>query len=375
MGEIRNVSFHSSFNSRLEAGFQDSPIPSSGGVVRREPCKRFGFFRPLLILAGQRVSWSPYLILVELWRLFTNIRTQREIFGLLKLRAFAEVAHDNPGLAFKYVIPNYLARSFTIAQRATCFLHHYRRIHAALSESLLLEILRGEVAVHEIAKGGHRFAVTIGLPKPPFDKEGELSFNLRINGKKVFELSFAIVPGWVVRSGAAEVLLVTRLQGSLECRPQLRLLRKHLHEYSPKKLLLCALHGFASAFGVDEFVAVCATNQKSYEKHLAAGLERCYDGFFANIGMTKTAAGFYHCSTLIEGKPLASLKGRNRSQARKRQAMRHLLQSDCAAFVLGAIDRASNAPSGAMNSAAVWRTAESRPRATSCPTRDNKLTL
>jgi hypothetical protein len=39
----------------------------------------------------------------------------------------------------------------------------------------------------------------MGLPKRMSDMEGELSLDLRVDGKKVFDLSFTIVPGWVVK--------------------------------------------------------------------------------------------------------------------------------------------------------------------------------
>ena len=76
-------------------------------------------------------------------------------------------------------------------------------------------------------------------------------------------------PGWVVKSEAAEVLLITRLQGTRGCRPEIRLVRKAFHEFSPRKLLLAALQGIADAFGIGELEAVCATNQKFYRKEYA----------------------------------------------------------------------------------------------------------
>src|ERR1035441_10718261 len=99
--------------------------------------KSFGFLRPLMILSRQRINWSPFMILGESWRLLTNIGVEREIRALLKLRPFDEIIQDNPRLALKFVIPNYLARCFTIDERASCFLHHYRRIHAELSDCVL----------------------------------------------------------------------------------------------------------------------------------------------------------------------------------------------------------------------------------------------
>jgi hypothetical protein len=212
--------------------------------------------------------------------------------------------------------------------------------------------------------------LTIGLPEPIDLLEGELSLDLRVDGKKVFNLSFTIVPGSVVKSEAAEILLITRLQGTCGSRPQIRLARKAFHEFFPSKLLLAALQGIADAFGIGELEAVCATNQRAYTKESAAILKSAYDVFFANLGMVKTVAGFYSSPIPIEGRPLASFKGRNRSRARKRRAIRQQIQSACAAFLLAAADRAANPSSGAVNSTPVPGALESRASPVSCPIPD-----
>ena len=158
-------------------------------------------------------------------------------------------------------------------------------MHSALPESTLRQILQGYVTLHEIDKGGNRFALTMGLPEQIGDSEGELSLDLRVDGKKVFNLSFTIIPGWVVKSEATEILLITRLQGMMGSGSQIRLARKASHEFSPGKLLLAALQGIADAFGISELEAVCATNQRSYREKSAAIFKNRYDDFFAKLGM------------------------------------------------------------------------------------------
>ena len=191
-----------------------------------------------------------------------------------------------------------------------------------------------------------------------------------MDGKNVFNLSFTIVPGWVVKSEAAEILLITRLQGTKGSRPQIKLARKAFHEFFPRKLLLAALQGIADAFGIGELEAVCATNQRAYTKKCAATFKSGYDDFFAEMGMVKTAAGFYSTPIPIEGRPLASFKRRNRSRARKRRAIRQQIQSACAAFLLEAVDRAAHSSFGAVNSTPVPGAVESRLSPISCPTPD-----
>lgn len=298
-----------------------------------------GFLKWMFLLLRKKHSWSPVLIVGELWRFLINIRKYREIHRLFKLKPFAEIARDNPGFAFKYLVPGYLARRFTATEGISCFLHHYRRIHAALPESAVRQILQGEIRLYEVDEGSKRFAFTVGLPERIIDKEGELTLNLRVDGKKIFTLCFTIVPGWVLKSVTPEALLISRLQGNLGSTSEIRLARKVLNDYSPRNLLLAALQGIADALGVGEIQAVNATNQKSYIKERSAIFTNGYDGFFAKAGMVKNAVGFYSSPIPIEGKPLELFKGRGRSRARKRRENRQQIRSASADCFLDMIGR------------------------------------
>jgi uncharacterized protein VirK/YbjX len=361
MDEIHSPSCRLLTKAPPESAVQRSRVnPSNGQIPSREFDKLLGRIGWVIPLIRQKVSWSPRVIACEFWRLLTNISTQREILSLLSLTPFDEIARKTPALAFKYVVPDYLARGFTVKERASCFLHHYKRMHAVLSENALRQILQGNVSLHEISNGVNDFTLTMGLSEPVGRLEGELSVDLRVDGKRIFNLSFTIVPGWVVKSEAEEILLITRLQGTLGCHSQIRLARKAFHEFSPKKLLLAVLQGIAEVFGIRELVAVCGTNQRGYEKEYAATLKRSYDDFFAHLGMVKTASGFYSSRIPIEGKPLASIKGRNRSRARKSRAMRRQIHLACTAFLLGTADRTASTSSGAMNQTSIQADVESR---------------
>jgi len=322
-------------------GVQGSSITNYGAaVLAPKPDKSPGFFKWLFLIVQQKGSWSPIRVAGEFMRYLTSIGSYREIHKLLKLRPFNEIAQNNPGFAFKYVVPGYLARSFTVSERASCFLHHYRRIHATLPESALHQLLQGNITLYEIFKGGNCFAITMGLSEPKGHLEGELSLDLRVDGENVFNLSFTIVPGWVVRSNVAEVLLISRLQGTLGSRLQIGLIRKAFHEFFPGKLLFAALQGIAGAFGIRELIAVSATNQTSYGEKYAAISKNSYDRFFAALRMVTTSDGFYCISFPISSKPLASLMARNRARARKRRAIRQEIQLACSAYLFTTVDRA-----------------------------------
>jgi uncharacterized protein VirK/YbjX len=157
-----------------------------------------------------------------------------------------------------------------------------------------------------------------------------------VDGIKIFELSFIIAPGWVVKSNSEEILLITCLQGTPGSNPQIKLVLKTLHEYSPRRLLLAAMEGIAYALGIREIAAVCATKQRSYSEELSALFKNSYDDFFLKVGMAKTAKGFYFSLTPIEGKPLELFKERQRKPALARRATRNQVRSACASFLLRA---------------------------------------
>jgi uncharacterized protein VirK/YbjX len=257
--------------------------------------------------------------------------TRCEVHRLLELPPFTEHAQSNPRFALKYLTRDFLLRGLTVGERAACFVHHYRRLRAELPEHLLLQTLRGDVVLHEIAEGPDRFTLTMGLPKS-LDKEGEMSINLLVDGKIVFLLSFALVPGWVVKSEAEEVLLISHLQGTKGAYRQIHLATKSLHEVAPGAILLAAVQGVATAWGIGQIAAVCAVRQTCYTEDLAATFKSNYDDFFAELGMVRNSAGFYLRAVPMESKPLARIKQGHKLRTKEKRAFKQRIQLACAVF-------------------------------------------
>ena len=271
----------------------------------------------------------PSVVLGEVWRILSNIQMHREIHKVLKLKPFAEIAQDTPGFAFRYVTPDYLARGLTLAERVSCFVHHYRRLHSTFSERALREILIKELTLHKMSKRDNSFAIMIGTPDALSRLEGELSLNLQVNGKTIFSLSFSVVPGWAVRSDVAEILLVTRLQGAPGCTEEIKLACRAAYYYSPRNVLLAALEGVAEVFAIDHLEAICAEMQRSYTEDRSEIFKTNYDDFFETAGMSKTPAGFYSSPIPVQGRPLESFTGSARWRAKKRRLMMKEIQSAC----------------------------------------------
>jgi uncharacterized protein VirK/YbjX len=267
-----------------------------------------------------------------MWRGFTHIRTHREVLRfLLRFPPFTEFVFSNPSFAFKYLTQNYLVRGFTIAERAACFLYHYNRLHSALPDNLLRRTLQEEVTIHEIPEGANRFVLTMDASRPSF-KEGELSLHLRVDGEIVFVLSFTIVPGWVVKSQAAEILLISRLQGVKGAYSPIIDATRTLHDVAPGALLFAALQGFADALGIGEIAAVSGVRQSYFSEDDAAVFKEAYDDFFAELGIPKSAAGFYCIPLPLQEKSLTFVKHGHKIRTREKRAFKQQIQLGCAGF-------------------------------------------
>jgi hypothetical protein len=287
---------------------------------------------PISNLARRKKIWTPALLGGVLWRGFTHVNTHREVLRMiLKCPPLTEFVFSHPSFAVKYLMRDYLARGFTVAEHASCFLYHYRRVYAALPDHLFRQALLEDFTIHEIFEDVHRFTLTMGLSRP-YDEEGELSLNLCVDSEIVFILAFTIVPGSVVQSPAQEVLLVTRLQGVKGAYAQIAAATKAMHDVAPGALLLAALQGFGEAFGINEIVAVSAVRQSSYSEAAAAVFKEAYDDFFTELGMTNHATGFYRASIPLQGKPLTCIKHGHKLRTREKRAFKQQIQSICAGF-------------------------------------------
>jgi uncharacterized protein VirK/YbjX len=271
-----------------------------------------------------------------LWSLATNIRMFCNSLRLLKHPSFAETLLKKPRFAVKCLSDNYLFLGSTVAERTTCFLNHYMRLIETLPNPALRQILRHDVVLYECCGGEDLFKLSIGMSRQRnCDKEGELSLVLKSDRKTIFTLSFTIIPGRIVKSEAEEVLLISRLQGERKCFPQqMKLAIEAMHGVRPRALVFAALEGFAAALGISEIAAVCATNHIAYCEEFDAAFKNGYDNFFTELGMDKTAAGFFLTSVPIEGKPLSLIKRGHKIRTKRKRAFTDQIRLACAESVL-----------------------------------------
>jgi len=283
-------------------------------------------------LAPPRDAWSRFPIPGIIKQALGNIQTHRRVRRLLHLPAFIDTVENNPKFAIKYLTLQYLAQGLTIPERAACFLHHYQRLHTLLPDRVLRQVLHWDVPLHEIHEDNHCFTLSMGRSRPCY-KEGELSLHLKIDGEIFFTLAFTIVPGWVVQASVAEVLLISRLQGTYGCYPnQMKLATKAMHGIRPRTTLLCALEGIAQACDIHEVAGVSATRHSSHCADCEHSLLQSYDEFFSELGFVRNPAGFFLAPVPIEEIPIEQISPGNRARARKNRAFKQQMRDAGAAF-------------------------------------------
>lgn len=279
------------------------------------------FTLPLLQLARQKYFWSPPRLFRIILALASNIRRQLEIFRLLAFPAFQQLVLANPEFPFRYLSRDYLARGLTTGDRASCFMNHYKQLKARLPAILLNKTLQQGMTLYEMEEAGSLFAITLGFSRKEV-REGELVLHLAVDGVPVFVLQFTIVPGWAVGSTAADLLLVSRLQGMKGCFAQVRAATKAFREVAPPALLVAALQGFARSFAIEGMAGVCATSQFSFTPDHAVSFKEAYDNFFIELGATRSTAAFFTSPFPIEEKPVDLIRNGHKSRTRKKRAFK-----------------------------------------------------
>jgi uncharacterized protein VirK/YbjX len=301
-----------------------------------------------LKLASQGHSFyrSPSRFAGLLWGFATNIFRQMEIFRILALPTFKSLVRLEPIFPFKYLTRGYLAHGLSSRERAASFAHHYRRLNAIFPTSILQRILYKDLTLLERQTDEHFFSVRFGLARKEV-REGELSLSLVVDGVTVYILQFTITPGWVVRSSAPEVLLISRLQGMKGCYRQVQLATKAFLDVAPPALLLASLHGVAQTCAIDEMAGIAATSQFSYLDECADSFRAAYDNFWLELGAKKITASFFASPIPPQEKSLAAVTNGHKSRTRKKRVFKQQIAEDVFRL-LSMTDPADGVPSSVL---------------------------
>ena len=282
-------------------------------------------------LSRQKGYWSfskAWRALVRIPRLLAYWPTQLVIFWMLLSPNLRKLSLKQPILPFKYLRTNYLVKGLTISARASALVHNYRYLLNTLGDEFLHKVLYDRAVLFESSEENHRYSVDLSLSSPCYN-EGELTLTFKSADQVLYLLSFTFVPGEIVGSSASTVILVSRLQGTYGCYPQIREAMKALNGISLPMFLMIALEGIAEAFDIYHLAGVAGAMQHKSSDTQIDTFQNVYDNFFVAAGATKGASGFY-CSILpLQEKSLNLVNSCNRCRSKvqrklKRQVAREV---------------------------------------------------
>lgn len=279
-------------------------------------------------LARQRDYWYPPRLARILLSVTCNIHRQVEICRILALPEFRSIASLHPVCPFKYLSRCYLVRGLTAAERAQCFLHHYRYLQAHLDCRVLQEALQRDTALIDLREGGISCVVTMGPPADNALWEGELVLGLWFDGIPVYSLQFAIVPGWILRSQERHAFVILRIQGVKGRYGQIRDVTRTLHDVAPPALLVAALVGIAKAWDIRHLGGISAASQYARRDPESPALIRTYDEFFASLGASRVSADFFSTPIPLEDKAIEEINNGHRARTRKKRAFKQMVADE-----------------------------------------------
>ena len=278
----------------------------------------------LWVQKGYLSSSKIWRVIVRIPTLLANLPLQYEVFRAFWSFKMRALAFRQPILPFKYLRTNYLVRGLTIPERATALIYNYRYLRSTLHDDFLRDVLYDRATLYELNEENHRYVVDWDLSSPCYN-EGELSLSFKMDDLTLYLLSFNFVPGEIAGAPEPTVILITRLQGTYGCYPQIRLAMKALKGLSLPTFLVVVLEGLAEALHIQYMAGIPGSRQHKCEDSQIDALRKVYDNFFTGLGAAKNEAGFFCATFPLQEKPLRLINSCNRSRSKvqrklKRQA-------------------------------------------------------
>lgn len=222
-------------------------------------------------------------------------------------------------LANKY-LSNYMAKSLGKQARREILLHHYRRIDDQTSDDFHARITADPCILWRTIESDDAFAIALAF-NTPSHIEGDLSVVFLCGEKRIFEISFAIVPGAVIGSARKELLLVGRVQGVKDELGAIRRAAKACHDVAPQYMLMLAAQSIAQVIGIPAIAGINNDDQlfaNRADKYLAFD----YNAFWETLLSSKTARDFYEMPVPLPQKPLKNIQASHRRRTRRKREFR-----------------------------------------------------
>jgi len=274
-------------------------------------------------LVGTYQMRLPFKRLANLMHFLLNLRSYFLLEACLSELGVAKNCNAYPELHLKY-LSNYLAPCFSVRQRISCLLFHYRFL-LGNREIPFMEIVSGEQReIWGRIWDGKRYAVSFSYPSAAF-REGDLTLNFTSHGKSLYRLCFSFIPGRVVGIDEDTVILIGGSQGTKNAQTEIREASKAFGEICPATLLLLQLMALAKSKGIRTILAT------SVSGHTATPVIKgdvnavsAYDAFWESNGGVRLD-WFYKLQSELIFRPSTAASSSHRARARRKQVRKMLL--------------------------------------------------
>lgn len=249
-----------------------------------------------------------------------NLRGQLGYVRLIEEPYALPLTKRYPRLAYKW-LGRSLSLDFSARKRLRIGISHYLYLRDRIPEHLLGRLFEQPKVLWEEVIGIRRFCVSFAFPQPD-DQEGDLSLSFEMDGQLVCTTSFVFCNGALLGLAAGPVMFVARMQGGSGRFESVREATQTCLDIVPADLLMAALGGMASAFGIKAMVGVQTRNQVSRRLKIGAPPFFDYDGFWSSYGSSVTDDGLHLMTLPFPEKPLDRIRSKHRSRTRRKREFR-----------------------------------------------------
>lgn len=216
-----------------------------------------------------------------------------------------------PRLGYKY-LGNYLANNLTRQARLGILYNHYDYLTRQVQGSFFSSLLTGVPLWQDYRGEDGTMSIQLAFPSG-IDFEGDLALTFAHNGVPLYNISFVVAPGRYVHSSQAQVLFVSRIQGTRNFE-LIRQCTKSCHDITPSAMLIAALQGVAVALGIN-LLAGISTEERLYDT-----ITFDYNSFWESFQAERTPDNLFLLVLPLAKMPIELIKGKRRERTlRKRQ--------------------------------------------------------
>jgi uncharacterized protein VirK/YbjX len=228
-----------------------------------------------------------------------------------------------PRLGYKY-LGNYLANNLSRQARLGILYNHYDYLTRQVQSSFFSSLLTGLPLWQDSREEDGVMSIQLTFPSG-IDFEGDLALTFAHNGVPLYNISFVVAPGKYVHSQEAQVLFVSRIQGTRNFE-LIRQCTKSCHDITPAALLVAALQGIASALNINLLTGI------STEERLYDTITFDYNSFWESFQAERTQDNLFFLALPLVKTPIELIKGKRRERTLRK---RHYKDEVCEAVRRG----------------------------------------